>query len=113
MPVMTDWRALLGADGSELMPGARPEAVGAAEYVIGLRFPDELRSLYLASDGVFDADGQWWVIWPLRMLTLQNAEHAQGQPGKALVRPGDGQLGARGRGRADGDYAWRWLCIST
>jgi len=74
---MTDWRTLPDRDGYELMPGASPEAAGAAERAVGPRFPDELRSLYLASDGVFDTGGQWWVIWPLRILAEQNAERRQ------------------------------------
>jgi hypothetical protein len=77
MLVMAGWRGLLDADGHNLRPGARPDAISEAERVIGLRFPGELRSLYLASDGVFDTGGQWWVIWPLAMLAAENTSRRQ------------------------------------
>lgn len=70
--VMADWRVLLGGVGYRMMPGASPEATDAAERAAGLRFPGLLRSLYLASDGVFDTVGQWWVIWPLKMVAREN-----------------------------------------
>ena len=72
MPIMPDWRELLRSDGYELMPGTHPDAIDAVEAALGMQFPGELRSLYLASDGVFDTSGQWWVIWPLGMLAEEN-----------------------------------------
>jgi hypothetical protein len=69
---MPGWPPLLQREGYELQPGARPEALDAVEGDLGLRLPDELRSLYMVSDGVFDTVGQWFVIWPARMLCEQN-----------------------------------------
>jgi SMI1 / KNR4 family (SUKH-1) len=69
---MPNWLQLLRVDGYEMRPGARAEAFDATEAVLGLRLPEELWSLYRVSDGVFDTDGQWFVIWPLDMLAEQN-----------------------------------------
>jgi cell wall assembly regulator SMI1 len=58
-----DWRQLLRADdGYELRPGAAAGQVAAAEAALEAEFPADLRQLYLASDGVFDRAGQWFVI---------------------------------------------------
>jgi hypothetical protein len=74
-PVAIGWRQLLGADdGCQLRPGAGPDEVAAAEAVLEAVFPAELKGLYLASDGVFDAPGQWFVIWPLEMLAEENVQ---------------------------------------
>lgn len=92
MVIMPDWRELLRSDGYELMPGACPEAIDAAEAAVGMRFPRELRSLYLASDGVFDTSGQWWVIWPLGMLSEENERRrrAGGLPADLIAFGDDG-----------------------
>jgi SMI1-KNR4 cell-wall len=42
-----------------------------------MRFPDELRQLYLVGDGHWDEAGQWFVIWPLRDLQDRNAVLAE------------------------------------
>jgi cell wall assembly regulator SMI1 len=62
---MPNWLQLLRVDGYEMRPGARAEAFDATEAVLGLRLPEELWSLYRVSDGVFDTDGQWFVITDL------------------------------------------------
>lgn len=36
------------------------------------RSPLSLRSLYLAADGTFRANGEWWVVWPLSRLVDEN-----------------------------------------
>jgi hypothetical protein len=69
---MPRWPALLQREGYELQPHVRLEALDAAERVLGVRLPGELRSLYMASDGVFDKVGQWFVIWPVGMVAEQN-----------------------------------------
>ena len=89
---MPGWPALLQKEGYELQPGARPEALEAAEGVLGLRFPDGLRSLYMVSDGVFDTVGQWFVIWPVGMLADQNTRLRNGGllPGGLIAFGDDG-----------------------
>src|SRR5215468_909264 len=68
-----DWRQLLGADdGYDLCPGATAGEVAAAEAALGTTFPAQLRGVYLASNGVFDRTGQWFVIWPLPEVVARN-----------------------------------------
>ena len=92
---MPGWPALLQREGYELQPGACPEALEAAEGVLGLRFPDGLRSLYMVSDGVFDTVGQWFVIWPVGMLADQNTRLRNGGllPSGPVIAFGDDGTG--------------------
>jgi cell wall assembly regulator SMI1 len=52
---MPGWWELLHVDGYQLRPGASTKALDAAEAALAIPLPQELRSLYRASDGVFDA----------------------------------------------------------
>ncbi len=68
-----DWRRMLSAhDGYEVRPGAEAGEVAAAQAALGAVFHEDLRQLYLASDGVFDRVGQWFVIWPLAEVVIRN-----------------------------------------
>jgi cell wall assembly regulator SMI1 len=59
-PVAIDWDQLLSTDdGCQLRPSASAGDIEAAEAALEAVFPAELRELYLLSDGVFDAPGQW------------------------------------------------------
>lgn len=70
------------------------ERLDAAEAKLGLRLPEELRSLYRVSDGVFDAGGQWFVIWPLDVLVEENLRrHEAGLLPEDLVAFGDDGTG--------------------
>jgi len=70
-----EWRQLLGADdGYELCPGAGDGEIAAAEAALGAVFPEQLREVYQASNGVFDRPGQWFVIWPLPEVVTRNRE---------------------------------------
>jgi hypothetical protein len=40
---------------------------------LGSLLPDLLVALYRANDGLFDRDGQWWVIWPLAQMVEAKA----------------------------------------
>jgi hypothetical protein len=57
--------------------------------------PSALRALYLASDGVFDEPGQWFVIWPLAEVVARNqAAWADGNHGRRrLLAFGDDGTG--------------------
>jgi fermentation-respiration switch protein FrsA (DUF1100 family) len=108
-----DWRQLLGADdGYELRPGATADVVAVAEAALGVVFPDDLREVYLASDGVFDRPGQWFVIWPLSEVVTRNRQAwAQGDSParRGLVGFGDDGTGAPFCVRRDaggGVFAW-------
>jgi hypothetical protein len=74
---MPGWWDLLHVDGSELRPGASTKALDAAEAALAIPLPQELRSLYRASDGVFDAVGQWFVVWPLDVLVDENVRRRE------------------------------------
>jgi hypothetical protein len=109
---VTDWRQLLSADGGyELRPGAAASEIAAAETALAAAFPAELRQLYLATDGVFDHPGQWFVIWPLSQIVTRNRQ-AWPQAGPArreLVGFGDDGTGAPfcvPRDGGTGIFAW-------
>jgi hypothetical protein len=69
---VTDWSTLLDVAGYEVGPPASAEELELAQTRLGVCLPDQLVSLYEAGDGVFDSAGQWWVIWPMRMLGVEN-----------------------------------------
>lgn len=108
-----DWRQLLSADdGFELRPGGGADDVAAVEAALAAVFPAELRELYLASDGVFDRPGQWFVIWPLSEVVTRNREawSLEDSPvRRGLVGFGDDGTGAPfcvPRGGGGGVFAW-------
>ncbi len=111
--MVIDWQQLLGAaDGYQLRPGARAAKVASAEAVLDAVFPADLRGLYLASDGVFDAPGQWFVIWPLAEVVTRNPD-AWSREGsrvrRSLVGFGDDGTGAPfcvPRDGGGGVFAW-------
>lgn len=82
--------------------------VGAA---LGATLPTALRDLYLVSDGVWDATGQWFVIWPLADVAECNhaARQVEGAARKELIGFGDDGTGnpfcVR---RAGGDAIYYW-----
>lgn len=67
-----DWRRMLRDAGHEPRPAATASAIAEVERTLGVTLPAELRDLYLASDGVYDASGEWFVIWPLADLLEHN-----------------------------------------
>jgi cell wall assembly regulator SMI1 len=83
---------------------AEPAAINAAELALGVTFPEALRLLYLASDGVFDDPGQWFVIWPLAdMITRNQAAWKDGnRTRRGLLAFGDDGTGSPFCVRTDG-----------
>ena len=70
---MIDWKRLLAADdGYHLQPGAGAGDLAAAETALKAAFPADLNDVYRVSNGVFDATGQWFVIWPLAEVITRN-----------------------------------------
>jgi cell wall assembly regulator SMI1 len=91
------WIAVLrAADGCRLRAPVTPAGVDAAEGELAVTFPGELRALYLASDGVLDEPGQWFVIWPLADLVSRNqaAWAAGGSTRRRLLAFGDDGTGS-------------------
>lgn len=110
---VSGWRQVLGADdGLELHPGATADEIAAAEAALGAVFPDDLREVYLATDGVFDRPGQWFVIWPLPEVVARNCRAWSWEDSSArrgLVGFGDDGTGAPFCVRRDGSggvFAW-------
>ena len=113
LPVGIDWRQLLSADdGYVLCPGAAGGEVAAAETAPAAVFGGDLREVYLASDGVFDRPGQWFVIWPLSEVATRKrqAGSLEGSPvRRGLVGFGDDGTGAPfcvPRDGSGGVFAW-------
>ena len=74
----TQWVALLSTDdGLRLQHGASESDLDECEAKLGSTLPLALRNLYLASDGVWDEPGQWFVIWPLREVVERNRTAAE------------------------------------
>ena len=96
MPPSSWIAALRAAGGCRLRAPATPPSLCAAECELGVTFPPELRALYLASDGVFDEPGQWFVIWPVTELVSRNqaAWAAGGSTRRELLAFGDDGTGS-------------------
>jgi SMI1-KNR4 cell-wall len=56
---------------------ATPNELQQSETRVSAQLPDDLRQLYLTSDGVWDIAGQWFVVWPLAQLVDANAVLAE------------------------------------
>ena len=70
------------------------ERLGWIERELGVPLPEALRSLYETSDGRFDEEGQWWVVWPLDRLVGENTDAwRQGLLPSTLVAFGDAGTG--------------------
>lgn len=74
---MTGWRAPPHIYDRYPQPGIHPEALDAAECLLGVKFPAELRSLYLISDGVYETTSGLWIAWPLCVLLHENTRRRQ------------------------------------
>lgn len=110
---LTEWRHLLAADGEYgLSPGVTADDLAGAEADLGVEFPAALRQVYLASDGVFSRDGQYYPVWPLAEVLRRNrADWSRDDwQGRAdLVGFGDNGTGAPfcvERAGSDSVYHW-------
>ena len=88
--------ALRTAGGCRLRAPVTPAGFDTAECELEVTFPGELRALYLASDGVLDEPGQWFVIWPLADLVSrsQAAWATGGSTRRRLLAFGDDGTGS-------------------
>jgi SMI1 / KNR4 family (SUKH-1) len=95
--MVIDWRTVLASNhGNQLRPSASAAELDRAEALLGAVFPDDLRGLYLATDGVFDKPGQWFVVWPLAEVVMRNRQAwaAQSTARQGFVGFGDDGTGA-------------------
>jgi hypothetical protein len=58
--------------GYRAVRAATPTELQQAEKRVSAPLPDDLRQLYLTSNGVWDIAGQWFVVWPLDRLVEAN-----------------------------------------
>jgi hypothetical protein len=106
------WQLLSADDGYQLCPGAAAGEIAAVEAALGTVFPAQLQEVYLASNGVFDRPGQWFVIWPLPEVVARNSEAwslTNSQARLGLVGFGDDGTGAPfcvPRDGGAGVFAW-------
>jgi cell wall assembly regulator SMI1 len=73
--------------------GAVNERLASIEAEVGVPLPAALRSLYETSDGQFSEEGQWWVVWPLDRLIMENKDAWRKGLPTALVAFGDDGTG--------------------
>lgn len=110
-----EWTSLLAhTRGCRLRPGRPPSAVDAAAEGLGAVFPVELRSLYLATDGVFDTGGQWFVLWPLAQVLARNRQAWQLEGAERATWVGFGDDGTGDPfcvNRTGGSGVWHWSPI--
>jgi cell wall assembly regulator SMI1 len=110
--ILTDWlRLLTRAEGYRVGPGATAEDLARYEETLEATFPTPLRKLYLATDGVYDERGQWFVVWPLDELARRNQLHwaEEGAGRRELLGFGDDGTGAPfcvPRDGAPGVFTW-------
>ena len=111
----TGWTAILLADdGVRLQRGASIDDLHACKAALGSSLPPGLRRLYLASDGVWDEPGQWFVIWPLADVVQWNrrASEIEGPARSASIGFGDDGTGSPFCvDRLGGTTVYRWSPI--
>lgn len=87
------WRQILKNGGHEPQPRATGAGLAEVERTLAITLPHELRDLYLASDGVYDEQGQWYVIWPLARVVEDNQQSWDGSVPRHLLAFGDNGCG--------------------
>jgi hypothetical protein len=95
--VEIDWRTVLAAnDGYQVRPPVAVAELDRAAVLLGAVLPDDLRRLYLTTDGIFDTPGQWFVVWPLVGIVAGNQRDwaVSGVGRRALLGFGDDGTGA-------------------
>jgi cell wall assembly regulator SMI1 len=95
------------------MPGCDEDQLADAENRLGKRLPASVRSLYVAVDRAFDGDGQWWVVWRLDRLVIDNlSAWRDGRLDDSLLAFGDDGTGDPFCVQLDDDaHVVRWSFI--
>jgi len=110
-----DWKAVVrSVDGYRTREPVQRAELDQAEATLHVALPEMLRDLYLATDGVVDEPGQWFVIWPIVELVTRNAAAyaAEGDRRRALVGFGDDGTGSPFCVRSGGgDAVLSWSAI--
>jgi len=79
---------------------ASEEQLAAAERVLGVRFPEELRSCLLESDGI---EGEYGLalVWPLERIVRDNRQFRENEEFRELYMPFDSLLFFADAGNGD------------
>jgi hypothetical protein len=85
-----DWRTWLPTlhEEVELRKPASEQAIAEAEQALGVQFPEALRSLLLASNGVV-GPFEYWLVWPVKQIVTENREYRTSADLKGLYMPFD------------------------
>ncbi|MFN8019886.1 MAG: SMI1/KNR4 family protein [Acidimicrobiales bacterium] len=74
--------------------GCDDRQLADAEARLNVTLPGALKAMYLAADGRFNVDGQWWVVWPLERLVADTLQRwSEGMLDLSLVAFGDDGTG--------------------
>jgi SMI1 / KNR4 family (SUKH-1) len=101
----TNWEAILEPTrrGIETMPGCPPQVLGEAEKALGVPLPTALVDLLRYSNGLFVADSEHQLVWPLVEIVQGNLEEWS----RDELRLPTSYLGF------GDDGAGNWFCFST
>ena len=95
------------------MTGPDAARIAEAEAVLAVSLPAPVRGLYRESDGHYDHDGQWFVVWPVDRLIEENlAAWDRGLPPTLLAFGDDGTGNPFCIGLDDPSDAvvrWNWI----
>src|SRR5258708_7361503 len=88
-----DWRKWLPTldPDIELRQPAIESSIDAAEAALNLKFPDDLKNLLLATDGVVGSF-KYWLVWPTAKIVEQNHHYRSFADFKSLYMPFDNLL---------------------
>ena len=76
------------------MTGCDDRQLADAEARLNVTLPGALKAIYLSADGRFNADGHWWVVWPLERLVADTLQRwSEGMLDLSLVAFGDDGTG--------------------
>lgn len=79
------WNETLRLDDRyELRADVSSAELSETESILEAAFPQDLRELYLFTDGIFDPAGQWFILWPLVEVVARNRQSWQWE--EACVR---------------------------
>lgn len=100
--------------GADLRHDLFVSAIADAELQIGRSLPKPLRLIYEGGDGRFRQDGEWWVIWPLDRVIVDNQRAwREGRLPRSLLAFGDDGTGDPFCVRLDEDtnevLRWSWI----
>jgi len=108
-----EWFRQIRAAGIRPGPPAETSTLARARVALGHVLPPELETLYVAADGFFHEEGQWWVVWPLRRVLEKNPSAWRSGLDASLLAFGDDGTGSpfcMHLAASDGTVVrWNWI----